>query len=273
MKKENLKNLLLTLGLSACVLIVYKIGGTLIDKVTTNTYVRGFAAQFVFAAAATAAMVILKRTEVLHSDRKYLNKGWTSAFVLIFMILFLAFIGLGGILNATCKWWEGLLFVLQMLLVGYCEELLFRGLIQNALHDCYGEDTWAHVMLAILVSGAIFGGVHLLNALRPGVSFMAAFMQAFVNVFAGIYYAAVYYRTGKNLWYILVLHAFYDMFAMIGTGILAGTTVDTILNSAESIQLTSVLFWIVVYGGATLLVMRPNAVKPLLKAPEQTVEN
>ena len=41
-----------------------------------------------------------------------------------------------------------LIFIITMLLVGYTEEALFRGLIQNAFHKIFGEESWQAVWAA-----------------------------------------------------------------------------------------------------------------------------
>ena len=41
-----------------------------------------------------------------------------------------------------------LVFIITMLLVGYTEEALFRGLVQNAFHKIFGEQSWQAVWAA-----------------------------------------------------------------------------------------------------------------------------
>ena len=71
-----------------------------------------------------------------------------------------------------------------MLFVGIGEELLFRGILQNAMHEYFGEDSLKKLYKAIILSSTLFGMVHLVNVFK-GVTFLSAFFQALVAIPVG----------------------------------------------------------------------------------------
>ena len=74
------------------------------------------------------------------------------------------------------------------------EELLFRSLLLSGLVVVLGGRKWA----AILISAALFGGVHLAN---PGASYISAFGNALGGMIYGIAFLG-----GQNIWLPLGLH-------------------------------------------------------------------
>lgn len=99
------------------------------------------------------------------------------------------------------------------------------------------------------------------------ISFSAAIVQAVTNVFVGVYLCAMYYRTGKCLWYVTIIHAFNDFCAFLGTGFLAGgSTGASISGMALPMDaLMKVLpVMALLYLLPAFIALRPNKVKPLL---------
>lgn len=89
-----------------------------------------------------------------------------------------------------------LTFILNMILVGVAEELVFRGIIAQTLLERYGTAR-AGVWKACLVSGVLFGAAHLSNLL--GSEPFGVLMQCVFAASLGVMLAAIYFRTG-NLW-------------------------------------------------------------------------
>ncbi|MBO4265244.1 MAG: CPBP family intramembrane metalloprotease, partial [Clostridia bacterium] len=98
------------------------------------------------------------------------------------MSIYLLITGLAGLLASGLKVnpAQVLLLAGQCILVGFCEETLFRGIIQREFHDYFGEDSFKHVFLAILCAGIVFGLAHMIN-LDRGMQFMSVALQAEIN--------------------------------------------------------------------------------------------
>lgn len=109
------------------------------------------------------------------------------------------------------------LTVIHTLMVGFSEELMFRGVI------LYGALTRFSVWTAIIFSCAVFGSVHVLNGFMTG-DFTSAMIQALTAAIGGIWFTAVRLHT-KSIFPGMAIHALWDLAAFIGVmAIKAGLT-------------------------------------------------
>ena len=97
--------------------------------------------------------------------------------------------------------------ILMLLGIGIREEILFRGVIANAIVRKYGT-TAKGLWITVLSAGAMFGAVHLANVLH-GASFTGALVQAIGAAAGGVLYCAVYLRSG-SIWGVALLHSLQD---------------------------------------------------------------
>ena len=102
--------------------------------------------------------------------------------------------------------------ILLLLGIGIREEVLYRGVITNAIARKYGSNTKG-LWITALSSGAMFGAMHLSNAFY-GVSFAGALTQAIGCVAGGILYCAIYLR-GGSIWVVALLHSLKDTLPML----------------------------------------------------------
>jgi membrane protease YdiL (CAAX protease family) len=117
-------------------------------------------------------------------------------------LLFLALFAISA-LNAGLPPVSVTLFILaNTLLVGWSEEVMFRGVWLRGLFRTYG------IWVAILGSSAIFGAMHVLNVVLTG-DLRGAFLQAGAAFLSGVFLAAIRLRTG-SLWTGIVLHWLWD---------------------------------------------------------------
>lgn len=130
-----------------------------------------------------------------------------------------------------------LTFVFTMLLVGFTEELIFRGVIFNLLFDRF-SNTKGGIVFAVIFNGLIFGGVHLSN-LTTGAKFSSIIIQVITAGFLGALFAIVYART-RNLWFAIVAHAAVDFGALLGGGIFGNGDLIDALGSFSVQNLISV---------------------------------
>ena len=275
---EKGKNVLLSVAAAFICAFVYHVIGRAVYGVIADDYLSPFLAEILFAVLAAGTVILLGKTDLYRSDPAYLKSGWTSAGLFFVQFAVLGFFGLARLIangaHITVMQW--LLVIGHVILIGFSEEVLFRGLIQRSFHRLFGEDSFAHVLLAVICSGLVFGCAHLINMDR-GNPALAAVLQAGVTVFIGMYLGAIYYRTGKNIWYVLFLHGFYDFLGMIMNGRANGSTLNSVLSpnsealTAQGVAL-NVLVWGSVYFGVTLLVLRPKKLKPLLSGGKDGTE-
>jgi uncharacterized protein len=117
---------------------------------------------------------------------------------LLFLALFAA-----SALNAGLPPASITLFILaNTMMVGWSEEVMFRGIWLRGLHRSFG------IWVAILGSSLIFGAMHVLNVFLTG-DLRGAVLQAAAAFLSGVFLAAVRLRTG-SLWTGIVLHGLWD---------------------------------------------------------------
>ena len=134
-----------------------------------------------------------------------------------------------------------LTFMLNMILVGVAEELVFRGIIAQTLLERYGTAR-AGVWKACLVSGVLFGAAHLSNLL--GSEAFGVLMQCVFAASLGVMLAAIYFRTG-NLWVTVFLHSAMDIAAMLIGGLYGTTTVAEAVSGYDASRLLSVAVYLI----------------------------
>jgi len=131
------------------------------------------------------------------------------------------------------------LFIIYMLLVGFAEEITFRGIISELLAKKMATSV-GKTRLCILISGVIFGGVHLGNAVSTGIS--SAAIQALVASCMGMVLVVMYLKN-QNIWANVLVHAYIDIAAL---AVMGGGIVGSADGSSNIITGMS-------YGSATLV--------------------
>lgn len=107
-------------------------------------------------------------------------------------------------------------FAATMFLIGWTEELIFRGVILNLFLNVFpkrkrdslgGHSQWC------IVRGGTF------DKYFTGVTVTSAMIQAINAAFLGVIFGAVYARSG-NIWLVMTFHALVDFASLMGSGIL-----------------------------------------------------
>lgn len=88
---------------------------------------------------------------------------------------------------------ESVLYVLSMLCVGFLEEVIFRGLLFEAMRR-------DNVKAAIIVSSLTFGIGHIINLINgSGADLVSNLLQLVYATAAGFMFVFIYYRSGSIL--------------------------------------------------------------------------
>lgn len=135
-------------------------------------------------------------------------------------LLFLLLFGVSALAKGFPPLSITLFILANTALVGWSEEVMFRGLWLRGLHRSFG------IWVAILGSSAIFGAIHVLNVFLTG-DLRGAVLQAVAAFLSGVFLAAVRLRSG-SLWTGIVLHGLWDagtfLVAASGGGAVADAT-------------------------------------------------
>ena len=170
-----------------------------------------------------------------------------AAWLIFLFYGFVLFFQVGAKISDPATEWESELEIFQGILVllgiGIREEILYRGVISNAIARKYGSTTKG-LWITALSTGAMFGAVHLTN-LFHGVSFAGALTQAISCIAGGVLYCAIYLR-GGSIWVVALLHSLKDTPAMVETlfiNIAENTTAANVdMISSYRMDLTQIMF-------------------------------
>ena len=103
-------------------------------------------------------------------------------------------------------------FIIECISIGFFEEIIFRGVILLLLLQKLPK-TKKGMYMAIVISSAIFGLIHLIN-LFSGAGFGATILQIGYSFLMGMMWAVVYLKT-KNIWMSVLLHSTYNFFGLV----------------------------------------------------------
>jgi len=147
---------------------------------------------------------------------------------------------------------EVVLFLVLACLIGFVEEVFFRGLILQALAPM---GLWR----AAILSSIVFGAMHLLNLLY-GADLVATLLQVAYATAMGFGFAAVTLRTGV-LWPLIVIHALIDLAGFV-------TSEGTVTTSVTSTDIVIYLLYFVVFTAYGFFMMRSIARRPAQRPPD-----
>ena len=112
-----------------------------------------------------------------------------------------------GMAEVTAPVWRILVLGLECLMVGFFEETCFRGTVLLGFLERRRETTLGR-FVAIILSSAVFGAVHLVNILL-GASPVAVVLQIGYSFLIGAMCSVVLMKTA-NIWLCVLLHAVFN---------------------------------------------------------------
>ncbi len=131
-------------------------------------------------------------------------------------VLYLLFFVVSAALTGFSSLGDGVIWfvLINTLLVGINEELMFRGML------FYGSDTRFGLFWTVVITAVLFGSVHILNGFITG-DFAGAMIQATGAALSGIWYAALRFRFG-SVFPGMKLHWLWDFLTFLGGSIILG---------------------------------------------------
>lgn len=209
------------------------------------------------------AIWLLKMGSIFKEKRYGLGKGFVIGLYFIVVGMFSLIVTTISTIvqgkNEINPIWKILVFTITMFLIGAAEELMFRGVVSNLLYKKYAKSRQG-VWFCVLLTGIIFGAVHLFNAISPEVSFYSALIQGIVAGAIGMVLTAVYYRC-RNIWVVIILHAFIDFAGLFTSGVFGTNTLDGTIGTYSAAN----LFALLPYSIVLLVLLRKKKVDEILE--------
>ena len=122
-------------------------------------------------------------------------------------------------------------------LVGFCEELMSRGLLLTAFRSRFRE-VWVWLFTSLL-----FGAMHLVNA-ALGSPFLSALQQAGLAAMSGTAFYIVRRVTGSLVW-AMALHGIWDVAAFSVGFAYVGVPWGVFLTPFIGILAVAVVYWVI----------------------------
>ena len=160
------------------------------------------------AALAALAVGITLFVKMNHLEEKYGLARWPSNTRRYFWFIPMWILATGNLWGGFSMAYSGLsqlCAVVSMLLIGYVEEMIFRGFLFKALIPKDG------VKIAVIVSAVTFGIGHIVNLLA-GQANLETVIQVFFAVAWGFIFTFVFYKSG-SLWPCIVAHGLVNAFS------------------------------------------------------------
>ena len=223
-----------------------------------------FLTELLASAIVVAGVLIAKKKDVFRFTLEGMKEGLLTGIVMILLsgLLILSFFFNHDPITASAP--DIVLFVLFAVLIGICEEGMFRGIFQNAFHEYFGEENKKQVVLAIVTASTVFGLLHFANLLS-GASLLSVTIQAFSAIAGGIVFGVVYWNSKKNLWACVLIHGFADGCSFLNDGMLSGKTAVDAINAFSWKNILSILIYMVI---AVVLLITLSVKKKANKAEE-----
>ncbi len=221
--KKNLTNAIpiILIVLSVIIFIVFEVCNfKYTDDETLNALLNGTIPRFAAGGALLTVLILLGCKKILKPELKSLpgNLLWCIPCFLVVLANFpfsALITGSAEIVRAELT----ALFIAECLAIGFMEETLFRGILQDTFNQIFKGKPHGQIYTVLLTSAA-FGVVHLFN-LFAGANVGATFLQVGYSFLIGAMLSAVLIKT-DNLWLCVLLHAGFDfggnIISELGTG-------------------------------------------------------
>ncbi len=164
--------------------------------------------EFVILLCALALLFIRKKWYIFKVSKTSFKDSVKLTLPIVIISVIVLFFNSIDMLGSKINYNNLVSLIFYAILIGLFEEIFFRGIIENELLESF-SDNKKQILTSIILSGMIFGGVHLTN-LFVGQDLLTTMMQFVQTTAIGILFGTIYYKT-KNIWALVFLHSFYDL--------------------------------------------------------------
>jgi membrane protease YdiL (CAAX protease family) len=138
-----------------------------------------------------------------------------------------------------------ILFTFLALSIGFCEEVMGRGVVLSVMLRKWGNSRRG-IYLAVLVSSALFGVAHIFNIVAGRLPLLANLTQIIYSFFFGVVFAACFLRNNA-IWPMTIMHAAIDFAGglrhiAVGGGSQTDVATSTMTNAVIALIVTLPLF-------------------------------
>ena len=220
------RKIIITIAAMVCVLIFFSLQGAAVVALNLTGTAARLIPALVLWVLVGAAFVFVKVIKMPPSEVGFRAPQKGSIKKLFFLIPLVA-VGLSGIIGGI-DFSQGVGYIFAclcyVLAIAFSEEMFFRGIICNIWKNS-GQTK------AILISSALFGACHALQAMANPDPLQTILAICFA-FFYGIAFAQVFLLT-ESILPGIIIHAFHDFCSFIGNSV--GKEADVILGAVQTI--------------------------------------
>ena len=211
-----------------------------IEKLTNITaYGQMVLYEILWALCLIPLILIFKNKYIFSEEKLSFNERikiiWPMI-ILITAMLIAAISSAGGFIHFNV--YEFLAILILCIFVGFFEEILCRGWLQNEFIERFGK-TRSGVIYSIVFSGFIFGSTHIINYFA-GRELAGTIIQILSAIIFGIYIGSIYFKT-KDIWTCVFLHAFWDFAVFMSDLNITTSCVDVTITKLIAFQVIIML--------------------------------
>lgn len=234
--------------------VLIKVMGTILRRFEFSTEILSLMAEILSALIVIIIMLCAHKKNMLRGSIKEFLKGLLAGGFLCgyIMIMLMSFFITDFSANNLLPPIHILMFTLSIILTGFSEEILFRGVILNIIYDCLGKKSKFEIYRAITLSSLIFALMHMSN-IFSGVPFSAALIQTICAFSAGCYFSAIYTRSG-SIWSTIILHSMMNFVSLMNAGLLGNGDIVDSISDYTPIKFVSLFL----YLGLTIFLLRDS---------------
>lgn len=168
--------------------------------------------EFVVFILSIILLKIRKKSYIFKERKIPFRKSVETCLPIVILSIIVLFSNAGQLIGTKINTSNLVSLIVYVILIGLFEEIFFRGIIENELLEKYSSNK-KEVIVSIIISGVIFGAVHLTNLLA-GQDLLTTMMQFVQTMAIGILFGTVYYKT-RNIWAMIFIHSFYDFSVLL----------------------------------------------------------
>lgn len=176
--------------------------------------------------------------------KKPSNNLRSMLYYLPIIIMLTANLWFGVTINFTLL--ETIFYILTMFCVGFLEEVIFRGLLFNAMKK-------SNLTVAIIVSSVTFGFGHIINLINgSGAEVISNILQIICATAVGFAFVLIYLKS-DSLWVCIISHGLFNALSAFS-------------NQPPNLEfeiLSSIVLALITGGYAIYLAIKPNENKTL----------
>ncbi len=182
-------------------IVAYVVLASVADAVSVSVGVPKLITVFLLSVMSILAVIWSAKNKLLREFGLCRASGRASAYLFYVPLVLLTTVNLWNGVAANMPAAETVFYVSSMLLVGFLEEVIFRGFLFRALAP-------DGIKSAFAISSVTFGIGHIVNLLN-GAELLPTVLQIVSAVFIGFMFTSLFYKSG-SLWAAIAMHGAFN---------------------------------------------------------------